>query len=206
MSTAPVVIVLAAGHGSRYRGPRHKLAEPLQDTSVLGCTVRNAIASGLPVLVVSSQDMADEAAHWIARRDLVVLGQDGAPARGGMGDSIAAGVSARASASGWLVLPADMPMVRPASLRQVAAALSRHAVAHAQHKGRRGHPVGFSSELFSELVRLTGEEGARKVLARYPAHAVELDDPGVLLDLDTVEDLAGLRQRLQDPTSDTVTG
>ena len=111
----------------------------------------------------------------------------------GMGDSLAAGVSARADASGWVLLPADMPRVRASTLQQVGRALQTHAVAYAQYHGRRGHPVGFSAELFSELVALTGDEGARRLVARYPALAVEVDDPGVLLDIDTVQDLAALR-------------
>jgi molybdenum cofactor cytidylyltransferase len=49
--------------------------------------------------------------------------------------------------------------------------------------------VGFSAELYSELSVLSGDAGARRLLARYPAHAVELDDPGVLVDIDTEADL-----------------
>ena len=45
-------------------------------------------------------------------------------ARLGMGASIAAGVSARSKADGWLVLPADMPLVQSSTLLQVAAAVS----------------------------------------------------------------------------------
>jgi molybdenum cofactor cytidylyltransferase len=110
-----------------------------------------------------------------------------------MGDSIAAGVAVRSDASGWLILPADMPRVRPSTIQAVADALQQHAVAYAQYQGRRGHPVGFAAELYSELTALTGDEGARRLVARYPAQAVEVDDPGVLIDIDTVEDLAALR-------------
>jgi len=197
MKTPPVVVVLGAGRGARYKGPRHKLAETLGPHSVLSCTVRNAIVSGLPVVVVTTPAFVEDAAHLVARRDVVVLGQaNGGIAPGGMGDSIAAGVAARASASGWLLLPADMPLVRPATLRQVAAALVQHPVAFAQHHGRRGHPVAFGAELFSDLVHLSGEDGARRILARYPAHGVEVADPGVLLDMDTEQDLVALRARL----------
>ena len=199
MKPLPVVVVLAAGRGSRYKGSRHKLAETLGGQSVLSCTVRHAIGSGLPVVVVTTPDFADEAGRLVARRDVVVLGQAaGATAPGGMGDSIAAGVSARATAAGWLILPADMPMVRPTTIRQVARALDQHAVVYAQHIGRRGHPVGFGVELVSDLVRLSGEEGARRILARYPAHGIEVDDPGVLMDMDTEQDLATLRERWAD--------
>ena len=56
--------------------------------------------------------------------------------------------------------------------------------------------MGFGAELFSELVMLKGDEGARRLLARYPTAAVELDDPGVLFDIDTVDDLAVAQRRL----------
>jgi molybdenum cofactor cytidylyltransferase len=112
----------------------------------------------------------------------------------GMGYSIAAGVSARPDASGWLILPGDMPRVQPATLQRVARELATHAVVYAQYKGRRGHPVGFSGELYSELVALSGDEGARRVIARYPAFALNVDDPGVLVDVDTVADLDSVRR------------
>jgi molybdenum cofactor cytidylyltransferase len=110
-----------------------------------------------------------------------------------MGHSISAGVAARPDAGGWLVLPADMPLVRPSTLQLVARKLAHAAVAFAQYRGRQGHPVGFSGELYSELVRLEGDEGARRLVARYPAMGVEVDDPGVLVDVDTVADLHELR-------------
>ena len=59
------------------------------------------------------------------------------------------------------LLPGDMPTVQPSSLLAVAAKLPHHVVVYAQHRGRRGHPVGFSAELYSELVQLSGDEGAR---------------------------------------------
>jgi molybdenum cofactor cytidylyltransferase len=106
-----------------------------------------------------------------------------------MGDSIAAGVAARADAPGWVLLPGDMPRVKPSTLVAVANALQAHPVAFAQHRGRRGHPVGFAAELYSELIGLTGDEGARRLVARYPSHPVDVVDPGVLIDIDTSEDL-----------------
>jgi molybdenum cofactor cytidylyltransferase len=57
------------------------------------------------------------------------------------------------------VLPGDMPLVQSATLLAVANALDHHPVAYAQHRGRRGHPVGFGAELYSELVTLSGDEG-----------------------------------------------
>ena len=187
MKAEPTIVVLAAGQGSRFKGSSHKLEQPLGGSTVLGCTLRNAIESRLPVVLVTTASMVAMAGALLARRDIVVL--SAVEAQRGMGSSLVAGVSERASASGWLVLPGDMPLVRPGTLRAVAESLEHHAVVYAQYKGRRGHPVAFAAELFSELIMLDGDEGARRIVTRYPVHGEELDDPGVLMDVDTREDL-----------------
>lgn len=191
MQSRPTVIVLAAGRGSRFKGSAHKLQQPLGESSVLGSTLRHAIASHLPVVVVTTAALAAAAAQFVAARDVVVVPET--PGEYGMGHSIAAGVGARADSPGWLLLPGDMPRVQPSTLLAVAAALEHHAVAYAQYRGRRGHPVGFAAELYSELIRLAGDEGARRIAARYPAAGVDVEDPGVLLDIDTEADLEALR-------------
>ena len=196
MNSRPAVIVLAAGKGSRFLGTDHKLAQSLGTLSVLGTTLRQAIASTLPVVVVTTEALADVVRRSIAARDVVLVPEVGSTGQTalGMGYSIAAGVGARPDADGWLILPGDMPRVQPETLQRVARELAAHAVVFAQYKGRRGHPVGFSGELYSELVALTGDEGARRVIARYPAFALNVDDPGVLVDVDTVADLDSLRR------------
>ena len=194
---APVVVVLAAGKGSRFNGAGHKLSEAVGALTVLGKTLASVIESELPLVVVTTEALAAEAARHVATRDLVVLSE--ADAARGMGHSIVAGVSARADAPGWLILPGDMPLVRPSTLKAVARALLEHPVVHAQHRGRRGHPVGFGAELYSELIALSGDEGARRLLARYPAQPVEIDDPGVLMDIDTTADLAVARAQITSP-------
>ncbi len=183
------VIVLAAGRGSRYAGRTHKLAARLDHRTVLAGTLENAIGSGLPVVVVTTEPLVALACESVAARDVVVLPEATDAADLGMGSSIAAGVQLRPDAAGWLVLPGDMPLVQPATVRAVARELEDHAIAYAQHHGRRGHPVGFAAELYSDLVRLHGDEGARRLVARYPARAVDCDDPGILIDIDTALDL-----------------
>jgi molybdenum cofactor cytidylyltransferase len=209
----PAVLVLAAGRGQRFLGQGHKLAQKLGDQgelafdaepglsdTVLSATVAHAIETRLRVVVVTTAALAPLVLGLVAARDVVVLPEfdsSGRPASVGMGHSIAAGVGASGDAEGWLIVPGDMPLLQPSSILAVAAALEQYAVAFAQHHGRRGHPVGFNAELFAELLDLQGDEGARRLVARYPAQAVELDDPGVLLDVDTVEDLAHLKRMKQ---------
>ncbi len=194
MRYRPTIIVLAAGSGSRFGGTTHKLAQAFGHSTVLGTTLSHAVQTQLPVLVVTTAPLLPLASGQVATRDVLVL--SGPEAARGMGDSIAAGVAERSGAPGWLLLPADMPLVQPGTLLTVATALEQFAVVHAEHRGRRGHPVGFAAELYSELVRLRGDEGARRIVARYPAQGVEVADAGVLKDIDTPADLEALRAEL----------
>lgn len=193
------VVVLAAGRGSRFRGPGHKLEQSLGDApgadTVLARSLRHAIETQLPVVVVTTTALAPAVLKLIAARDVVILpdrDSQGRPHPVGMGHSIVAGVSATGDADGWLILPADMPLVQPATIMAVAQGLERYPVCYAQYRGIQGHPVGFGTELYSELMALQGDEGARRIVARYAAQPIAVDDPGVHVDVDTVEDLARL--------------
>jgi molybdenum cofactor cytidylyltransferase len=192
MRFRPAIVVPAAGRGSRFGGPLHKLMQPFEASTVLGTTLRHAIESQLPVVLVTTAQMLPLASQLLARRDIVVLSE--ADAARGMGASIAMGIAERSGAPGWLVLPGDMPLVQPGTLLAVAAALEQHPVVYAQHRGRRGHPVAFAGELYSELIQLNSDDGARRVMLRYPAHGEDTADGGVLLDVDTAGDLEALRK------------
>lgn len=165
---SPIVLVLASGRGERFLasgGKGSKLQALLAGKPVIEHTLAAVRASGLPFHV--------EAA--------------GHP---GMGDSIAAGVRATAEAGGWLVLPADLPLVRPESLRAVAEALQRASVVLPLHEGTRGHPVGFGAEHGPALMALTGAEGAASVVRAAQPLKLELADEGIVTDIDTVDELA----------------
>jgi molybdenum cofactor cytidylyltransferase len=174
----PVVLVLASGRGERFiasGGTGSKLQALLAGKSVLQRTLDAVRASGLP---------------WHL--------EDGG--HEGMGDSIAAAVQATRDAGGWLVLPGDLPLVRPETLEAVAAALGNHAVVLPQYHGRRGHPVGFSACCRDELLLLRGPHGAAPVVraqsAAHPVAQLELDDPGIVTDIDTCGDLAEAERML----------
>jgi molybdenum cofactor cytidylyltransferase len=189
MSSSPTIIVLAAGRGSRFGDSRHKLEQRFGHTTVLGTVLETVASTGLPMVVVTTPALAGLVVDTVAAKDVVLLAQKDLGEGFGMGRSISRGVLARPDSQGWLVMPGDMPLVRGETLRAVAQALKEHTVAYPQHLGRRGHPVGFASELYSELAQLSGDEGARRVMARYASHGIDVDDAGVLMDIDTPDDL-----------------
>lgn len=171
----PVVIVLASGRGERFLasgGSTHKLQALLGDKTVLQYTLDAVRASGLPYHV-------EDAGHP------------------GMGDSIAAAVRATADADGWLILPADLPLVQPRTLRQIADAPEEYAVVRPVHQGRSGHPVRFSRVCRPALLALGGEKGAAPVVRQYGATELPVDDVGCVTDIDTVQDLQQVLQLLQ---------
>ncbi|MFP5477463.1 MAG: NTP transferase domain-containing protein [Gammaproteobacteria bacterium] len=168
----PVVLVLASGRGERFRasgGTVHKLQALLAGRRVIDRTLESVRASGLPWHV-------EDVGHP------------------GMGDSIAAAVRATADAPGWLVLPADLPLVLPATLRAVAEALDDRGAAQPVFQGERGHPVGFGAASGPALMALAGEQGAAPVLKALRAggavRELAVDDAGVVTDIDTLDDLA----------------
>lgn len=179
-SDLPTLIILAAGRSTRFRaasGGQDKLTVRLGERSVREHTLAAARASGLPWHVV-------EPAHT-AHMQLP-----------GMGDSIATGVRACADAAGWLILPADLPLVQPATLRAVAQALASHTVVQPVYQGQRGHPVGFSVACGPELMALTGDQGARAVVQAHTPYALAVEDAGCIHDVDTPEALEAARRLL----------
>ena len=110
----------------------------------------------------------------------------------GMATSLAAGVRATPDADGWIVALADMPFIRPETIRAVVNALRNGAVISAPaFRGERGHPVGFARRFYAELCSLHGDHGARPLLTQHPdsVSVLEVDDPGVLRDIDEPSDL-----------------
>jgi molybdenum cofactor cytidylyltransferase len=110
----------------------------------------------------------------------------------GMGHSLACAIQASRDADGWVVALADMPWVRVATIRAVADALraGAHMVA-TSHAGRRGNPVGFAGSYGATLASLTGDRGARDLVAAAGDTLALIDtgDEGVLRDVDVRGDL-----------------
>lgn len=171
----PTVIVLASGRGERFAasgGTCHKLQAELAGQTVLQRTLAAVAQSGLP---------------WH-------LENSGQP---GMGDSIAAAVAATPAADGWLILPADLPLIQSATLQAVASALQQHAVVLPLYRGQRGHPVGFAASCRQALLALQGDRGAASVVRSHQAFELNVDDIGCVTDIDTLADLQRAQSLLQ---------
>jgi CTP:molybdopterin cytidylyltransferase MocA len=115
-------------------------------------------------------------------------------AEAGQLSSVITGLNAadRPGVNAVLVTPVDSPLIQPATVaRLIEVFASTHApVIRATHHGQHGHPVIFARAVFDELRQADPARGAKAVVR---AHArdvidVEVDDPGVLRDVDNPED------------------
>ncbi|MDE2344818.1 MAG: nucleotidyltransferase family protein [Betaproteobacteria bacterium] len=107
--------------------------------------------------------------------------------------SLKAGLEASAQARGWIVGLADMPCVRPSTVAAIRQALEQGAdIVACRHEGRRGNPAGFSQNMKAALLALEGDQGARRLLEECASaiYWLDVDDPGILLDIDVPADWA----------------
>ena len=183
----PLGLLLAAGRSSRFR--RAAGADKLL------CPVPAGYPrQGLAVVLAALEPLRQALPRVLAvvSRDNPAIGdllrQAGCPVLAvdsdGIGRSIALGVRRTAEAAGWLIALADMPFIRADTIAAVAAGLAKGPVAAPCHAGRRGHPVAFGRVFGPALAALTGDLGAREVIGTQPPVTVEVDDPGIFLDID----------------------
>jgi molybdenum cofactor cytidylyltransferase len=173
--------------------PRNKLLELLDGKPVVAHVVEHAAASGAePVVVVTGFAAPDVVA---AIRDKVTFAHN-ADFERGMSTSLRTGLGALpADTEGALVCLGDMPNVEGSVLRALMAAfVGSSAICVPAHRGRRGNPVLWGRDYFAEMMQLTGDAGAKSLLARHANRVIEVEvgTDGIFQDVDAAEDLTRL--------------
>jgi molybdenum cofactor cytidylyltransferase len=100
----------------------------------------------------------------------------------------------------FAVFLADMPLIKEESIEKVISEFNERScliVAPIFNKVI-GHPVIFHRSLIPEIINLEGDIGAKKVIEKYKDEAcfIEIDDEGVLIDIDTPKDLEEVLKKL----------
>lgn len=181
-------ILLAAGRGDRFGG--NKLLHPLADGTPVALAaarrLKAALADALAVVNGASPEL-------IALLEAAGLEVSVCPtADRGMAASLAWGVAQTRQADGWLVALGDMPWIEPETMRAVAGAVTHPSrIAAPTLRGRRGHPVAFGRAYRAQLMALTGDRGARRLLEDHAEQLVLVpcEDAGIVRDIDRREDL-----------------
>ena len=175
-------ILLAAGGGTRFEGPTHKLLADLRGRPVLAHALDAVVGSGLDLYVVTGAADVD---HLLPAVATVIRNPHWSE---GQAVSVRAGITA-ASADGHdavVVGLGDQPFVSTAAWRAVAASTSPVAVA--TYDGSRGHPVRLAAEVWPMLPPV-GDEVGRAVMRNRPDLVAEIRCDGTPTDIDTLEDL-----------------
>jgi molybdenum cofactor cytidylyltransferase len=192
-------LVLAAGRSSRM-GDANKLTQILRGKPLVRHAVLAALASqASPVLVVTGHE-ADKVRQALEGLDVSFIhNPDYAE---GMATSLKAGLAALpATAAGAAVLLGDMPNVTPAIIDRLIAAAAPEAKAVVPTLlGQRGNPALLMRSLLPDVLKLSGDQGARKLLEAAGDAVIDiaLDDPAIALDIDTPEALKAARQQEKD--------
>ena len=184
-------ILLAAGESTRFGAD--KLLQPLSDGRSIVATAAEALHASLPESYAVVRPGVPALSSVLAAAGLTVV--DCKSSAEGMAASIACGVKATGDVEGWVVALGDMPGIQARTIVGIVQALRDGAALVAPvFRGQRGHPVGFSRVWRDALLGLSGEQGARGLLQqhRQVLQLIEVDDPGVVWDIDTPEDLRGV--------------
>jgi molybdenum cofactor cytidylyltransferase len=179
-----VAVVLAAGGGTRYVGPTHKLLAELAGRAVIDHAIDHALEAAIgPVLVVTG-------AVRPPLPETVIEIHNPAWAEG-QATSIAAAIEvADQMGADYIVFAlGDQPFIDPDAWRTVATAPTGWPITVASYDGRRGpHPVRLHRSVWP-MVPTTGDDGARLLIRDHPDLVHDVNCTGSAADIDTLEDV-----------------
>ena len=189
-------IILAGGSSSRLGRPKQLL--PLAGRPLLAHTLDNAARSRLDELVVVLGHEAEAIraqVDFAAARARVVVNDR---YREGQSTSLHAGLAALSpETAAALFLLGDQPLIGPEIIDAILDTYARTGgpIVMPAYDGQRGNPVLFDRALWPELLRITGDQGARGVLRAHAREVVEMSVSGVHYteDIDTPDDYERLR-------------
>jgi len=195
-------IVLAAGTSTRMGQAKQLL--PLGPSNVLAQTLENvrsaSIAEIVLVLGSSAQAICQQLPPPLLEGLKVVVNHDYMQ---GMASSLRQGLSALDQhdkhSDAALIVLGDQPFVRPQTLDQIVDAYRRSPaqIVIPLYQGTRGNPVLLDRSVFAEVAALEGDIGCRAIFAKHLEGIVnvEVEDMGVLLDIDDQQDYDRLKLR-----------
>jgi len=187
-------IVLAAGGSRRFGSPKQLL--PWKGKALLEHVLDRVLDSSVDQVVVVLGHEREAIGALVRDRGVVtVINEDWERGQSG---SIRAGLHAlRETCDACLFVLADQPHVTPELIDSIVARYRRTLapIVFPVHRGRRGNPVLFARTLFPELLEMQADQGGRQVMERHEneVETVEVHDPTLFLDIDTVDDYEDAR-------------
>lgn len=186
MANSIACIVLAAGKSSRFGSDKRQAQNSLGQT-LLGLTLESIPSSFRQRILVLHPGDEAMASAYAADWQIVYAEQ----AEHGMGNSLAAAIPHVADCAAVLIALADMPLVSLATFTLLAEAARPDRIMVPFFEQQRGNPVVIGRNFLPKLAELKGDSGARQLMQQHPELVVrlEVNDPGVLRDIDTAAEL-----------------
>lgn len=189
-----VCLILAAGQSHRFGSSklRHRLSPSGEPMIVHTIRCYQAVFDKPSVVIASHDDALREIVIQTGARVI-----DNPAAEEGMSQSIVQGVSQTSNSAGWLIALGDMPWVAESTVRQLLAKAQPELIVVPSYQQRDGNPVLFGAQYASQLVALSGDQGAKSILQAADSRVIRIatEDQGVLHDVDTPADLVNQVER-----------
>ena len=192
-------LLLAAGKSSRMGA--NKMLEEIDGRPMVARTAQRLLSSRARPIVAVLGNEAEAVDAGLGKLPVErVRNPDYAD---GLATSLKRGLAALpADVDGVVVCLGDMPLIAGRDIDRLIAAfnpLEGRAIVVPTRRGRRGNPVLWSRQFFAEMLALAGDTGARRLIDKHAdlVAEVEMDSDSVLIDIDTPEALAELRERVK---------
>lgn len=179
-------IILAAG--SSIRMGSQKLLLPYHDSSMIETVIDNVLGSRIDKVMVVLGSDSDEITRTIGQKPVEIC-INPQPEKG-MLSSVLCGLKAiPEEATAALVYLGDQPNIPPAITNMILEAYNEdlHGIVIPVHNHRRGHPLLVDLKYRRDINKLDLEQGLRSLMHLFPEDVleVEVDEPGILVDIDT---------------------
>jgi len=183
-------IVLAAGESRRMGSPKALLR--YQGKTFIERICHAFLTAGVDELVVVLGARADELRRAIPAHPRLRTVVNPRYFQGQL-SSLMTGIGALSPDSeAAIVNLVDHPLIAAATIRELIASFRSDPlpILIAAYNGKRGHPVLFSKQIYGEILAAPLDQGAKVVVRKDPARVreLQLNDPGILADIDTPED------------------
>ncbi len=184
-------VIQAAGKGSRFQGGMYKLLTPVDGKPMILKTLEPVLQTGFDEVVVVIGAHSDEMRNILVNYPVKIIENKGWEQ--GQSTSLAAGVRAVETTSDRACLMlGDQPFLKASTLRELLTESENHPdeVIVPMYGKKRGNPIVVPSYRYALLLELTrGDVGGRQLLETVGYRGYFVDDPGVIRDIDTVNDI-----------------
>ncbi|ATW28488.1 hypothetical protein DCMF_09025 [Candidatus Formimonas warabiya] len=172
---------------------KNKLLLPLLGKTVIENTVSNFLHAKVDGVTVVLGNQREQVRQVLAPYAVDFV--DNPYYMQGMSTTVQEGIkslTADQDIDGVMILPGDMPFVKPGTIDGILKAYRERGspIVIPVFQEKKGHPVLFDRSLFSELLHISGDAGAREVVKRDHSRVyfVEGNDPGIYIDIDSPEE------------------